>query len=62
MGRKVFTPEQIIGMLRQAEVGVSLGQKVGAALVAASALVIPWMLTSPEWLATPNHQGEEDHP
>jgi putative transposase len=29
MGRKVFTPEQIIGMLRQAEVEVSLGQKIG---------------------------------
>lgn len=29
MGRKVFTPEQIIGMLRQAEVEVSLGQRIG---------------------------------
>jgi hypothetical protein len=28
MGRKRFTPEQIIGMLREAEVRLSKGEKV----------------------------------
>ena len=29
MSRKRFTPEQIIGFLREAEVGLSQGDKVG---------------------------------
>jgi len=29
MSRKRYTPEQIIGMLREAEVGLSQGEKVG---------------------------------
>ena len=30
MARKRYTPEQIIGMLREAEVGLSQGKKTGA--------------------------------
>jgi len=29
MSRKRYTPEQVIGMLREAEVGLSQGEKVG---------------------------------
>ena len=29
MSRKRYTPEQIIGMLREAEVGLAQGEKVG---------------------------------